>query len=172
MNASLVDGAWIAVQVRPGCEESVAQNLRQRGYEEFLPHGKRSGNSGASRRHSHPPLFPGYVFCQYLTAPSWRIVEIPWVIKLVGAGGQPLAIPDYEIDCIRELENAGVYAEECDFVDIGDSVVLTCGPLRGVEGTVVSTKKGLRLILSVSILQRSVAVEVSSRDIAPRSRVA
>ena len=159
------DGAWIAVQVRCGFEASVSKGLYERGYEEFLP----SYRDPERRRAIERPLFPGYVFCRYARFPTHRIVEVPSVIRLVGIGKVPLAIPDGEIDDIRRVVDSGVYSEPWKFLHAGQHVIVTRGPIKGVRGKLVAEKKGMRLIVSVNLLGRAIAIEVDAADVRPET---
>jgi len=161
------DGDWIAVQTYCGREQSVGAALGQRGYQYFVPlcteRRTRRGREEAIER----GLFPGYVFCSYLRCPKHRIVDIPAVVRLVGASTGPLKIEDEEIENIRILVNSGLYSEPWKFLVPGEPVVVSRGALRGARGVLVTAKKGMRLVVSVAILGRAVAVEVDALDVAP-----
>lgn len=161
----LNEGDWIAVQTRGGCERSVGEVLQQRGYQHFAPvyteRRTRRGREEAMQR----VLFPGYLFCRFQRCPQYRIVDIPAVIRLVGISTGPLKIEDHEIENIRILVDSGVYTEPWEFLKPGEVVMVTRGVLRGVRGSMIAAKKGMRLVISVAILGRSVAVEVDAADV-------
>jgi len=165
----LQDGEWIAVQVRCGFEQTVSEGLQQRGYEQFLPSYKERRFRGSQMESVHRPLFPGYVFCRYIRVPRHRIVATPAVIRLVGAGNVPLSIPDVEIDAIRRVVDSGLHSEPWKFLQIGQAVIVNRGALCGVRGTLVSVRRGMRLLVSVGLLGRSVAVEVDAETVSPIS---
>jgi transcriptional antiterminator NusG len=156
------DGSWIVVQVRGGFERSVARALASRGYDQLLPLW-----TARSRTKPPKPLFPGYIFCRYISEPRFRIVEIPSVIRLVGPGKVPLAVPSADIGWIQRLMSSEVYREPWKFLEVGERVVVVDGPLQGVEGVVIGSKRAAKLIVSLPILRRSVAVEFSRSDLAP-----
>lgn len=161
------DGDWIAVQVRCGFEKMVSEGLTQRGYEQFLPmsHDKRSDDG--QKQVSPRPLFPGYVFCRYIRAPRYRILATPAVIRLVGAGNVLVSIPEDEIDAIRRVVNSGLYNEPWKSLEIGQAVIVNQGALCGVRGILASVRKGLRLLVSITLLGRAVAVEVNADSVSP-----
>jgi len=164
---NLREGSWIAVQVRSGCEHAVQSGLQQTGYEEFLPTAVvRQSRRGTVRR-VRSALFPGYIFCRYIRYPRFRIVEIPGVIRLVGIGKTPLAIPETEIESIRRVVDSGVFAEPWDHIQTGQTVVVKNGPLKGLRGTFMRRSQTERLIVGVQLLGRAVAVEVNSNDVRP-----
>lgn len=114
------------------------------------------------------PLFPGYVFCQF--DPHERRVPIlttPGVLGIVGFDGHPAPVRDCEIQSIRALTASGLLAEPVPYLSAGTRVCIVKGPLTGAEGFVVNEGAGTRLVVSISMLQRSVAVEID-RDWARR----
>jgi transcription antitermination factor NusG len=167
MPASIEDGTWIAVQVRSRMETLVTDGLAERGYECFLPVCSTSKRRVATCTDFRRALFPGYVFCQYLSSPQFRIIEVPGVIRLVGAAGKPTPIPDQEIEQIRRIVESGRHSEPWRFMQTGQHVVVTRGSLRGIEGLVVASRKNAKLIVSLPILRRSVRVEIDGADLVP-----
>src|SRR5690349_21421445 len=121
---------WIAVQVRAGSEKAVKHGLQQRGYEEFLPLSKRIEGREAA-------LFPGYIFCRYIPAPKYRIVDVPGVIRLVVLAGELISIPEPEIEAIRRVVDSGFCALPHKFLQTGQEVVVTSGPLKGIRGILI-----------------------------------
>ncbi len=159
------DGSWIAVQVRPGIERTVSRSLQLRGYVDFLPsypisHSKKSHEAGTV-------LFPGYVFCQYLRHPCFRIVEIPGVVRLVGFGNKVVAIPDEEIESIRHVVESNARSKPVPFFQTGQRVLVVNGPLSGVKGVLLRQERGPWVVVSIPLLNRAVAVEVRIDDVRP-----
>jgi transcriptional antiterminator NusG len=165
----LQDGEWIAVQVRCGYEKTASEGLQQRGYEQFFPSYEQRRSRGSQMETVHRPLFPGYVFCRYIRVPRHRILATPAVIRLVGAGNVPLSIPDVEIEAIQRVVNSGVYSEPWKSLQVGQSVIVNRGALSGLRGTLVSVRRGMRLLVSIGLLGRAVAVEVDAENVSPIS---
>ena len=115
------------------------------------------------------PLFPGYVFCRYIRVPRYRILATPAVIRLVGAGNTLISIPGVEIEAIRRVVNSGLYSEPWKFLQVGQAVIVNRGALSGVQGTLVSVGRGMRLLVSIGLLGRAVAVEVDADTVSPIS---
>lgn len=156
---------WFALQVKPRYEKSAAVVLQSKGYEHLLPtyRPKPGKVAGESER----PLFPGYVFCRFDPQIRNPIVTTPGVIRIVGCGKTPTCLDDAEIDAIRAIDRAGMQAEPHPYIRAGEAVRVTEGPLRGVEGIVVGAGEASRLIVSVTLLQRSVAVQVDRGALEP-----
>jgi transcriptional antiterminator NusG len=163
----LQDGDWIAVQVRSGFERTVSEGLQQRGYEQFLPSYQQHRSRGSQKETIQRPLFPGYVFCRYIRVPRYRILATPAVIRLVGAGNMLISIPDDEIEAIRRVVNSGLYSEPWRCLQVGQAVIVNRGALCGVRGTLVSVRQGRRLLVSIGLLGRAVAVEVDAEAVSP-----
>ena len=113
------------------------------------------------------PLFPGYVFARFTPQERVKILRTPGVVAVVGFSGVPAAIPDCELESIRAALASKLTLTAWPYLRTGDRVRIEFGPLRGVEGTLVSEPGGVRLILSVDLLQRSLAVEVEPESIVP-----
>jgi len=113
------------------------------------------------------PLFPGYIFCRF--DPQYRlpILKTPGFVSIVGIAKQPVAIDESELAAIRTLVSSGLSHQPWPYVRIGQRVRIECGPLGGLEGILQNIKGRQRIVVSVSLLQRSVAVEIDSTWVAP-----
>jgi transcription antitermination factor NusG len=113
------------------------------------------------------PLFPGYVFCQLNPLNRLPILSIPGVVCVVGIGRTPVPVDETEIAAIRAAVKSGLPSQPWSYLQVGHRVRIEYGPLRGAEGILLGFGKDQRLVLSVSLLQRSVAVEVDEAWIMP-----
>jgi transcription antitermination factor NusG len=162
---------WWAVQVRPLSEKSVSIHLRNKGYEDFLPMypDLRQPHGSLTKE---KPLFPGYVFCRACFSPAAKIVTTPGVIRILGPRGRPEPIQEQEIETIRSAVSAGLVIEPWARLEQGDEIVVRYGPLRGSRGVLKRIKGRDRFIVSLSLLNRSVLVEIDSRFLLPGSPLA
>jgi transcription antitermination factor NusG len=138
----------------------VSTTLRGKGYQEFFPLYRSRRRWSDRTKELELPLFPGYSFCQFDVNDRLPILTTPGVIGIVGAGKIPVPVDDDEIEAIRTILRSGLVAQPWPFLRVGSKVYIEGGPLAGLEGIVTSTDKVYRLIVSVSLLQRSVAVEI------------
>lgn len=154
---------WFALQVRPRFEHISARILRGKGYEEFVPLCKfpRAGDTTKSVRQLQP-LFPGYIFCKLNASAKGSVVTTPGVIRVVGFGSTPASISEQEIGIIQAVIESGCPAYPWPYLQTGQKVRLVGGPLRGTEGIFLRLKNVHRLVVSVSLLQRSAAVEIDT----------
>jgi transcription antitermination factor NusG len=106
------------------------------------------------------PLFPGYVFCRFDVQKRLPILMTAGVISVVGYGREPAVIPDEEIEKIKAVLRSGLAAEPCRYLVEGQRVRVTRGALCGMEGILVRKKNQCRMVVSVTMLQRSIAVEI------------
>jgi len=153
--------SWYALQVRSRFGKAVSTALRAKGYEEFLPVYRTVRRSGGGGCDLELPLFPGYLFCRL--DPSERllpVLTIPGVMRIVSVGKILLPVTDDEIETVKAVSQCGLPAEPWPFLGIGCRVSLERGPLAGLEGMVVSVDGAHRLVVSVSLLQRSIAVKI------------
>ena len=160
---------WYAVHVRNRHEDVVARHLRVRGLEAFLPLYRERHRWSDRFQEVDLPLFPGYVFCQFNPLKRLPILTVPGVVQIVGAGKNLLPIDESEIAAIRAAVKSGLPTRPSPFLEIGQKVRIEHGPLCGIEGIILGFRGRQRLVLSISLLQRSVAVELSSEWIRPLS---
>lgn len=160
-----LDHKWLALQVRSGWELRTALGLKERGYEEFVPVYQQKRLWADRARIVHAPLFPGYVFLRFNACNRQAIISVPGVLRFVGAGNRPLPISDVEIDALRLTTNAAVTCGPCAFLEVGQTVQVCNGPLQGLAGRIENFKNRQRLVLSVSLLRRSMYVEIDGYDV-------
>jgi transcription antitermination factor NusG len=160
---------WYAVYTRSHCEFKVSRHLSTRGIEEFLPVCKSRRHWSDRTRELDLPLFPGYVFCRFAPHHAFPVVSTPGVVRIIGSGRTPVPVADSEIGAIRAICTTGVRAQPWPFLEVGRRVAVVNGPLTGIEGIVVELKNQFRLVVSVSLLQRSVAAEIEREWIQPLS---
>lgn len=151
---------WFALRVRSRHEKSVTQTLECKGFQVFLPL-YTSRNRWADRlKYVSLPLFPGYVFCRFKPGSASSILSTSGVVDVVGFGNQPVPIDDHEIHQLQRLVETNLNYQPCPYLKVGQRVQIREGPLSGVEGILQQIKSGARVVLSVELLQRSVAVEI------------
>lgn len=153
---------WFALQVRTRYEAVVAEFLEGKRYTWFLPSYKCRKRWADRVKVVEAPLFPGYLFCRFDPQKRLPILKTPGVIQIVGYNRQPIPVDEDEIRSIQTLVTSGIPNQPWPFLKVGEKVWIEAGPLRGLEGVLVVFKGNRRLILSVSLLQRSVAVEMDA----------
>jgi transcription antitermination factor NusG len=151
---------WFALQVKGNYENVVAAHLGGKDYEWFLPLYKSRNRWSDRWKEIKRPLFPGYLFCQFNPLNRVPILTIPGVTRIVGTGRNPIAIEGAEIAAIQATVKSGLPSQPWPYLRIGRRVRIEYGPLSGLDGILLEFKGEHRLVLSVSLLQRSVAVEV------------
>lgn len=159
--------AWFALQVRARHEKAVEQALREKGYQMFLPL-YRSRRCWSDRiKEIDLPLFPCYVFCRLDPIRLFPILTTPGVLRPVGFGNRPTPIDDSEVDAIQAIINSRLRYEPWPFFRIGQRVRIQHGCLQGVEGWIHRIKDRRRLVVSVTLLQRSCAVDIDQAWVTP-----
>jgi transcription antitermination factor NusG len=153
--------AWFALQTRARCESTVRDLLTAKGYDCFLPSYKRKKIWSDRVVEKELPLFPSYLFCRFdlhVSRGMGRVLTTPGVWKILNFGGNPVAVCDREIEALQKVIAGESTREPWVFVPFGARVRLESGPLKGVEGVSVTHRGCRKLLLSVSLLQRSVLV--------------
>jgi transcription antitermination factor NusG len=113
------------------------------------------------------PLFGGYVFCRFSLSDRRRVEDVPGVAKIVKFNGQASEIEVAEIERLQAMLTAKVCLSPWPYLKAGDRVRVERGPLRGLEGTLLRDGDAARLVVSVEMLQRSIAAEVDPDAVVP-----
>ncbi|MFH1624684.1 MAG: UpxY family transcription antiterminator, partial [Pseudomonadota bacterium] len=157
------DLKWYAVYTRSRHEEKVHVGLQNKDFEAFLPKVEIWSRRKDRRKKIWVPLFPGYVFVrsQLNNYSHHDILKTTGVVRMIGVRGRPQALPEEEIVSLQLLTTSGEPIFPHGYIRTGDKVMVTEGPLEGAVGTVLRAKsKKNKLVVSVHLLQRSVAVEM------------
>jgi transcription antitermination factor NusG len=158
---------WYAAYTSANHEKKAAAEISRRGVESFLPLYHTVRRWSDRRVHLDLPLFPGYVFVRLPINERRRVLEVPGVATLVGFGGTPAALPDEQIEALRTGLSHQLRAEPHPFLTAGRRVRVRTGPFAGIEGVIVRRKNRLRLVVSLELIQRSLAVDVDAADVEP-----
>jgi transcription antitermination factor NusG len=152
---------WFALAVKPRFDKAVARTLDAKGFETFLPLYTKSHNYGPRNKEFELPLFPGYVFCRFNSLMRLPIVTTPGVTHILGAGNRPVPLSETEIGSLQIAMKAQLPLQPFPFLQVGQRVRIEEGVLAGVVGIIVNVKRSVNLVLSVTLLQRSVLLEIN-----------
>ena len=167
--AAYFEPRWYAAYTRANHEKQVAEQLRERGVEHFLPLYESVRRWKDRRMRLQLPLFPGYIFVRLPLRDRLQVLQIPSVARLVGFGENPaVPLPDEEIETLRGGLSSGLRAQPHPYLTIGRGVRIKNGPLAGMEGILRRRNGNFRIILSVDMIQRSFIVEVDAADVLPQ----
>jgi len=160
---------WYAAHTRANHEKRVAEQLGQRAVEHFLPLYQSVRKWTDRRKRLEVPLFPGYIFVRLPLQERMRVLEIPSVARLVGFDNLPAPLPDDEMEAMRNGLTGQLRAVPHPYLKVGRRVRIIRGPLESREGILLRNKSGFRVVLSIDLIMRSVAVEIAAEDIVPAS---
>lgn len=172
MEEGTLKTSWFALWVRPKHEKKVSYILAQKGIEQLLPLYRARRQWSDRNKEVDLPLFPGYVFSQF--DPTFRvpILNTPGVIDIVRMGSSLASVADAEITALQSLMRAGLPCQPWPYLETGQPVEIENGPFAGLTGKVIKIKKVARLVLSVTLLHRSVLVEIDRDWVRPARRAA
>jgi transcription antitermination factor NusG len=163
---------WFAIHVRSKQERIVSHTLRAQGYDEFLPVLKVTRTWSDRTKQLEEPLFPGYLFCRLNFDKRLPVMKIPGVVSIVGFGNAPFPVSQREVEAVQTVVRSGLPLSRWSDTVAGTAVEIDSGPLAGICGTLVEFKSHHRLVVSVTILQRNVAVEIEASTARPISQSA
>jgi transcription antitermination factor NusG len=144
-------------------EKAVLARLTGKGYPAFLPLYPKSARTCGQGKPQ--PLFPGYVFSSFDVALRMPILTIPGVLHVVGRGHTPEPVDPYELLAIERFVDSGMELEPWTFLKNGELALVERGPLTGLKGIFIEASQSQRLVVSLSLLEQSVAVEINRDDL-------
>lgn len=165
MNSTLLP--WFALRVRSRAEVLVGKSLENRRHEIFVPTYLDIRKYQSCVKKVNAALFPGYLFCRLDISNRLVILQTPGVHHIVSVGGIPCPVEEQELSAIRLAVDSHLPAQPWPYLTAGLQARIECGPLAGLEGIVTLLKGRERLVLSVHMLQRSVAIEIDRSWIRP-----
>jgi len=158
---------WYALYVRSNFERTVEHCLKGKGYQAFSPFYQTWRKRTDRTKKLDLPLFPSYVFCNFNANERLPIVTTPGVVTIVGGGNIPEPIELSEIHSLQLVAESGRPVYPWPFLNPGQRIRIEAGPLAGSEGTLVKVKDEFRLVVSITLLQRSMAVVVDQDMVRP-----
>jgi transcription antitermination factor NusG len=158
---------WYAVQTRSRHEKTVASLLQCYGVHTYLPLVSEVHNWSDRRKTVQVPLFSGYVFIRSIDSNEElsKVIRTEGVVSILGAGLRGTPVPNVEIESIRRLLAQKIPYQNHVFMDAGQRVRIRGGALDGVEGILLSQKSETSLVISVNMIQRSLAMRIDGYEV-------
>lgn len=163
--ANHLEPRWYAAHTRSRHEKRVADQLEKKDIGFFLPVYESERRWSDRKVRVDLPLFPGYIFVQISLRERLRVLEVPGVVRLVSFGAAPVAMDESEINILRQGLTKHLKAEPHPYLKVGQRVRIKQGALAGLEGILVRKKDAYRVVISVDLIMRSVAVEIPASDL-------
>jgi len=156
---------WYALYTSARHEKSVAQQIERRRVACFLPLYRSVRRWKDRRKELELALFPGYVFVHMPLSNKLRVLEVPGVVRFVSFDGRPAALPAEEIEALRSRLSGSAKVEPHPYLRAGRRVRVHSGPFQGLEGIILRRKDRCRMIFSIDLIQRSLAIEIDEADL-------
>jgi transcription antitermination factor NusG len=163
---------WFAAYTLPNHEKRVARQFSERSIPHYLPLYSSVRRWKDRKMLLDLPLFPGYVFAQMSLLDRVKVIQVPSLVRLVGFGGRPAALPECDLTAIQICLSQRLRIEPHPVLQTGQRVRIVRGALEGIEGILVRNKRISRLVLSVDLIMQAVAIEVDAADVQPVCSVA
>src|SRR5438477_5660555 len=151
---------WFGLHIKSNFEKVVATILEAKGLEVYCPSFRSRRRWSDRVKEIEEPLFPGYVFCRFDPNNRLPILTTPGVVSIVGVARTPAPIAEDEIRTVQRIVASGLQARPWPFLQVGQRVVIEKGALAGTEGILLELKNRYRIVVSISLLQRSIAAEL------------
>ena len=160
---------WFATYVNTRHEKQIALQLERRGIEAFLPLYLSVRRWKDRRKELSLPLFPSYVFVNIAIKDRLQVQRVPGIVQFVSFQGMPAAVPECDIEALRHGLSGNIAVEPHPFLKVGRRVRVHSGAMAGFEGILIRKKDKYRVVITIELIQRSVAMEVDEADLEPAS---
>jgi len=160
---------WYALHTRARHEKMVAERLSEQGLTNFLPIVRETHRWSDRKRVVELPLFSCYVFARMAPGAKdhQQVCRTHGVLQVVGSRGEGIPIPDEQIEAIRTLLTEQLPWSDHPFLKIGQRVRICGGSLDGIEGILLARNGDRTLVVSVDVIQRSIAVRIEGYHVEP-----
>ncbi len=152
--------SWYAIYTKPRHEKKVNAKLTDKDIETFLPLITRKRQWKDRKKNVEMPLFSSYLFVNFEYKYRFDVLETDGVVKIINFNGVPAVVPDWQIESLRQMLTNPKTLQLESYIQPGELVEVTEGPMQGMRGTVVLRKNSNRLVLSIEGIMQSVSVEV------------
>jgi transcription antitermination factor NusG len=160
--------SWFVVHGKINRERSIGNVLAASGFEVFMPVCRVRRQWSDRAKECTVPLFPSYIFARFDICERLAVLKAPGVISIVGRGKHPVPLTDDEVRNIRIMVDSGLSTYPWPYVKTGQTITISGGPLRGLQATVLDEDASRRkLIVSVDLLNRSIAVDIAPEWTSP-----
>ncbi len=169
LGTRLENSFWFAVQTRPRHEKKVNLDLREKGIHSFLPLHREKRNWSDRQQWIELPLFSQYVFVRVPTTGEsrTRVLQTRGIVQFVGVPGRGTPIPDQQIESLQAIADHRIPVTPYEFLRIGKRVRIRGGALNGLEGVLAAIKNDRSLVISVDLIQKSVAIRIEGFEVEP-----
>jgi transcription antitermination factor NusG len=169
LSESSFPGQWFAVTVRPQHEVAVRSGLEAKELSTYLPTYRTTQRWSDRLKRIDRPLFPGYVFCQFEFGDRVRVLRTPGVRSIVSFGNQMIPVHRNDLEQIERMLESPYPLEPWPYLQVGERIKIAGGPLAGITGFFERRESGGRFVVSIEMLQRSIAVHLEAEDLSPIS---
>jgi transcriptional antiterminator RfaH len=152
---------WYAIYTRPRAEKLVYQRLVEAGIETFLPLLKTYRQWSDRKKLVEKPLLSSYIFVKTKAKFFPVVFKTNGVVKFITFEGQPVSIPQNQIDNLRLLVNSDADIEvTSDKFEKGDNVEVIAGAMIGLTGELIETGKNKRVIIRIDKLDQNILLTI------------
>ena len=159
--------AWFALYTRSRHEQVVKTQLDRKEIENYLPMYIRQSQWKDRMKQIPFPLFPGYLFVRIPLLERMEVLKVQGAVQLIGDGKHPLPVPDDQILNLKSCVEGGLKFDPWPYLTVGNRVRVKDGPFAGLEGILLRKKGSSRLVISIDLIQRSLAIEIEGWRIEP-----
>ena len=153
-------GQWWVLHTKARNEKALAWDLLNCNISYFLPMVEKVRSTRGRRIKSVMVLFPGYIFLCGREEDRYAAMTTDRIASTIEVIDQDRIIK--ELNAIQKALDSPKQLDPFPYLQPGRKCVVTAGPLKGVEGSLVRRKNVDRLVLQVHVLGQAVSTEIDA----------
>ena len=158
---NISEDKWYALYTRPRAEKLVYQRLVEEGIETFLPLQKTYRMWSDRKKLVEKPLLSSYIFVKTNKKNFPRVYKVNGIVKFISFEGQPVSIPQKQIDNLRLLINSDAEIEvTTEKFAQGDNVEVVNGALIGLTGELIKIGSKNRVVVRIDRLDQNLILKI------------
>lgn len=163
---------WYLIYTKPRHEKKVAIQLENKGVMHILPTTSVVRQWHDRKKIITEPLFPSYIFTFIRDSQEfYDVSDMDGVLKYIKFGKEIAVVSPLTIQNLQILLSGDNKMEVVDTTfQRGQHVIITSGPLCGIQGEIVAYKGCQKVLVRISIIMRHILLDVSPHHLQPAGR--
>lgn len=157
--------SWYALYTKHQHEKKAADILRKKSFDVLLPLYSSIHQWEDRKKEVFLPVFPCYLFIRMSPERKLDILRTPGVFQMVSSAARPCVVPEQDIDMVRRISLVPHRIEPHAYLERGELVRVRVGPFAGLKGVLTRVKNRLRVVMSLNLLKKSVALELDASSL-------
>ena len=162
---TMAEKYWFALYTKPRSEFKAEQQLTEAGVDNYLPTITRLKQWSDRKKKVTEPLLRSYIFIYANESERIISLEQQAIVRCLFDQGRPARIPEWQIDSLKKMLETKADVIVRHGIVPGSKVIIKSGPFEGITGTVLESKAGKSISVTIELLNRSVIAKIPDESL-------